>query len=221
MTKKNAKTKRTAKKSKIEMVFDEGSMDWKEQARLLRRIPTNLKYTPADVSTPVSTPPAEHAIGLLPQLYMYDLQAVFRDAVQRVQQIYTGRLLGIVESEATRERDRKLLDGELEITVAPGKVVVLLAQPQTRFAPTKVIIDNEASDWYDVCDVKVGKNSQFISPCPIPGSTFRASSQQILTMDTAEISMFLTVELVNVSGRTRRFPRVTMVGHIVTNRSEV
>jgi hypothetical protein len=189
MTKKNSTTKRAAKKRKIEMVFDD------------------------------STPPTEHMIGLLPQLYMYDLQAVFRDAVQRVQQIYTGRLLGIAESESTRERDRKLLEGSLEMTVAPGKVAVLLAQPQTRFAPTKVVVDDEAAGWYDVHDVKVGKNSQLISPHPIPGSAFRASSPQSLMMDTAEISMFLAVELVNVSGRPQRFPRVMMVGQIVANRS--
>lgn len=188
-------TKKTSPKRKIEMLFDNRSQEWRND--------------------PPFRAPTEHSIGLIPQLYQYDLQAIFRDAVQRVQQLYTGRLLGIVEPECNREANQKLLAGELEFMVAPGKVAVLLAQPQMRFKPSKIVIDDESSDWYDVSNVKVGKNSQLISPNPISGAVFRADNLKTFGMDTAEISMFLTVELVNVSGKPRRFPRVTMVGQIV------
>ena len=193
-----------ASKRKIDMVFDEG--DGIEEEGFDRNVAPQADHSLLPIT------PSEYMLGLAPQLYNYDLQAVYRDAVLRVQQIFTGRLLGIAQTEASREEERRLLSGTLEITVPPGGRAIMTGQSQVTFRPTRVVVDDEAAGFYDVSDIKVGKNSQLVAPHPVSGAVFRAAVSQCLKMDVAQIAMYLTVELVNVSGKPRRFPSVMMFG---------
>lgn len=140
-----------------------------------------------------------------------ELQTIFQNAVSRLRAIVADRLLGLSPSPLT-ESDRKLLSGELELLVPPGATIHLTAQPQVVFKPQSLVIDDEAADWYDVYDVKVGRNSQFISASRVPGSQFKASCSHPLSMDTAQICMNVTVSLTNVSNLPRRYPRISMIG---------
>ena len=189
----------------LKMLFKEDSQEWRNDPPFEESHDHSL----------LPCTPAEYVLGLAPQLHNYDLQAVYRDAVLRVQQIFTGRLLGIAQTEASREEERRLLSGTLEITVPPGGRAVMTGQSQVTFLPTRVVIDDEAAGFYDIADIKVGKNSQLVAPHPVSGAAFRASVSQRLKMDVAQISMYLTVELVNVSGKPRRFPSVMMFGQFV------
>jgi hypothetical protein len=143
-----------------------------------------------------------------------DLQAVFRDAVRRLKGIFTDRILGVGQAELT-ESDRRLLSGELEILVPPGHTVNLVAQPQVVFRPEKLVLDDESADHFQVGDVKVGRNSQLLSSAPVPGTLFKAASTPWMLMDTAQISMYVTVTLTNTSGAPRPVPKVVMLGKIV------
>jgi hypothetical protein len=143
-----------------------------------------------------------------------DLRAVFRDAVRSLRGIFTDRILGVGQVSLT-ESDKKLLGGELEFLVPPGHTFHLTAQPQVVFRPEKLVLDDESADHFQVDDVKVGKNSQFLSACSMPGTLFKAATTPQMKMDTAQISMFVTVTLTNTSGSPRPVPQVSMLGKIV------
>ena len=156
----------------------------------------------------------EYIMGFSAGLRDMDIRACFREAVLRVRQIYADRLVGRGDVKDDEEKlvDQKLLDGELVYLVPPGHTIHLQGQPQVNFKPERLVIDDESADWYDVVDIKVGKNSQLISADRIPGSGFKAAASQGQSMDTAMISMYVTVSLINVSGKPRQIPRVMMTG---------
>jgi hypothetical protein len=158
---------------------------------------------------------ADHALSFPRHLTSeVDLQAVFRKAVQDLKEIFTNRILGVGQVVLT-ESDRKLLSGELEILVPPGHTVNLTTRPQVVFRPEKLVLDDESADHFQVYDVKVGRNSQFLSSYPMPGTLFKATTSPWLKMDTAQVSMDVTVTLTNTSGVARPVPRVVMLGKIV------
>ena len=139
-----------------------------------------------------------------------DFKACFRHAVARVQQLMVQRLCG--RSSPLSEDDQKLLDGEIEFLVPSGHTINITDQPQVSFKPEKLVLDDEAADWYDVVDIKIGKNSQLISATRLPGTGFKAGVSSFMSMDTAQISMYVTLSLINVSDKPRRLPRAMMTG---------
>jgi len=158
---------------------------------------------------------SDHALGFPRYLASeVDLQAAFREAVHRLREIFTNRILGAGQVELT-ESDQKLLGGELVILVPPGHTLNLVAQPQVVFRPEKLVLDDESAENFQVADVKVGKNSQFLSAAPMPGSLFKAATTPWMKMDTAQVSMYVTVTLTNTSGVARPVPKVTMLGKII------
>ena len=144
----------------------------------------------------------------------YDLSACFRSAVSKVREILTDRLLGrlVPKTEEEAAADQKLLDGELFYPVPPGYQIHMHAQPQVVFKPRRLILDDESAGWYSVTDIKVGKNSLFASAAALPGFAFKSGCLSQLSMDTCQISMYITVSLRNVSGKVRRVPRAMLEG---------
>jgi len=153
-------------------------------------------------------------LGLRPDLSDVDLKATYRDAWSRYQALMAQKLLGsgLVRLD---ERDLQLLDGELEIYVPPSGCVRLTGQPQVVFKPARVVIDDEASAWYDIVDVKVGRNSQLISPDRLPGTCHTMVCAPVMKMEVVQIAMSVTVDLVNVTTRRQRYPRVAMHGFML------
>jgi hypothetical protein len=160
---------------------------------------------------------SEYSLGFRGVFNDLDVRACFRDAVMRIKQIYLDRMIGriVAEDDETKIANQKLLDGDLEYLVPPGHTINIEAQPQVILKPTKLVLDDESANWYDVVDIKIGKNSQLISTGRLPGTGFKASVSPILVMDTVQISMFVTISLANVSNKSRRFPRAMMVGRRV------
>jgi len=156
----------------------------------------------------------EYLLGLHIHITDEDVKSNVRIAVARMRKIWAHRASGlsIQQSPEEEELDRKLLAGELEILVAPGQTISLHAQPQVVFRPTHLVLDDEAAEWYDVVDVKVGKNSQLVSGDRLPGTAFRASTSPCCKMDIAQISMYCAVSVVNVSDRPQRLPRAMLRG---------
>jgi len=158
-------------------------------------------------------PPKTHTYVLGFPQHVSDVpsvKAIYRDAVLKLREIFTNRLFGL--STVISKNDQQLLDGVLEMLVPPGHTICLVAQPQVGFKPHTLVIDDEAADWYDVEDVRVGRNSQFVNASPVPGSQFKASASKPISMDTAQISMNITVRLTNTSSESRRVPRISMLG---------
>ena len=80
-------------------------------------------------------------------------------------------------------------------------------QPQVVFRPERLVIPASIADDFIITDIKVGKNSQLVSTGAIPAAAFTSarSEANCMMMDTAQISMFVTVSVTNTSDKDRYF----------------
>ena len=83
-------------------------------------------------------------------------------------------------------------------------------QPQVAFRPERLVIPASIADDFIITDIKVGKNSQLVSTGAIPAAAFASSRSEAncMMMDTAQISMFVTVSVTNTSDMDRHFQGV-------------
>ena len=79
-------------------------------------------------------------------------------------------------------------------------------QPQVIFCPERLVIPESIADHFVITDIKVGKNSQLVSTGSLPASVFTSRSGACrLKMDVAQISMMITVSIINTSKKGRSF----------------
>jgi hypothetical protein len=80
-------------------------------------------------------------------------------------------------------------------------------QPQVVFRPERLVIPASIAEDFLITDIKVGKNSQLVSTGAIPAAAFTSarSEANCMMMDTAQISMFVTVSVTNTSDKDRYF----------------
>jgi hypothetical protein len=79
-------------------------------------------------------------------------------------------------------------------------------QPQVIFRPERIVIPSNIAADFLITDVKVGKNSQLVSPGAIPAVVFVENAFGVrLKMDTAQIAQFITVSVTNQNGASRNF----------------
>jgi len=86
-------------------------------------------------------------------------------------------------------------------TLASGASIDLLGNPQVPFKPERLIIQEIApGNAAVVTDIKVGKNSQFISAGVFPGALFRGDSAEgLFQFDTARPGIDIVVTILNAS----------------------
>jgi hypothetical protein len=87
---------------------------------------------------------------------------------------------------------------------------LVTAQPQTLFRAERwVISDSLITPVFTISDLRIGKNSAFVSPGVVPSSAFHATAVgSRLRMDTAQISMLVTAVVNNVSAAGAQFVSV-------------
>lgn len=91
------------------------------------------------------------------------------------------------------------------VTVAAGATAIINSQPQVLFRPERLVIDQNANSWL-INDLRVGKNSQFVSAGALTGAAFAAGAFGVrLKCDTAQISQIISVSITNNSGGALRF----------------
>jgi len=79
-------------------------------------------------------------------------------------------------------------------------------QPQVIFRPERIVIPSNLAADFLITDVKVGKNSQLVSPGAIPAVVFVENAFGVrLKMDTAQIAQFITISVTNQNGASRNF----------------
>jgi hypothetical protein len=79
-------------------------------------------------------------------------------------------------------------------------------QPQVIFRPERIVIPSNIAADFLITDIKVGKNSQLVSPGAIPAVVFVENAFGVrLKMDTAQIAQFITVSVTNQNGAARNF----------------
>jgi hypothetical protein len=104
-------------------------------------------------------------------------------------------------------RGRQLILGFASTgTVAAGATVDIIQRPQLTFRPERIVIPAAIGANFNVADVRIGKNSQFLSAGAIPGATFAEGAFGVrLKMDTAQIAMDIDLRVTNISAGALNF----------------
>lgn len=100
-------------------------------------------------------------------------------------------------------------------TIAAGATATLTQRPQIIFRPERIVVPAAVAAFFQISDVKVGKNSQLVSAGAIPAATFSETAFGVrLKMDTVQISQDLILIVVNIDVAARRF-LAAMIGESV------
>lgn len=95
---------------------------------------------------------------------------------------------------------------------APGTAVSF---PQIIFRPERFIVPSDIAGQFLITQIIVGKNPQQVSADPIPARVFDERGVGVrLSMDTAQISQQITINVVNIGGAPAIF-RAAMIGPAV------
>ena len=79
-------------------------------------------------------------------------------------------------------------------------------QPQVIFRPERLVVPSNIAVDFLITDIKVCKNSQLVSTGALPAVMFTENAFGVrLKMDTAQISMFVTISVTNQNPAARNF----------------
>ena len=127
-------------------------------------------------------------------------QAMSRDLMRR--RVAAGALLRSVPPRNAREYAL----GLGSTSVAGTSSANINVQPQVIFRPERLVVPSNLAVDFLITDIKVGKNSQLVSTGALPAVMFTEQAFGVrLKMDTAQISMFVTVSVTNQNPAARNF----------------
>ena len=130
-------------------------------------------------------------------------------AVKRVEQ---GTLLRKTAPTKSREFP---IGFDSVATIAAGATATLTQRPQIIFRPERIVVPAAVAAFFQIVDVKVGKDSQLVSAGAIPAATFAETAFGVrLKMDTCQISQDLILIVTNIDVAARRF-LASMIGESV------
>ena len=127
-------------------------------------------------------------------------QAMSRDLLRR--RVAAGALLRSVAPRSSREYAL----GLGSTSVAGSSSANINVQPQVIFRPERLVVPSNIAVDFLITDIKVGKNSQLVSTGALPAVMFTENAFGVrLKMDTAQISMFVTISVTNQNPAARNF----------------
>lgn len=127
-------------------------------------------------------------------------QAMKRDLLRR--RVAAGSLLRSVAPRSSREYAL----GLGSTSVAGNGSANINVQPQVIFRPERLVVPSNIAVDFLITDIKVGKNSQLVSTGALPAVMFTENAFGVrLKMDTAQISMFVTISVTNQNANARNF----------------
>jgi hypothetical protein len=127
-------------------------------------------------------------------------QAMARDLLRR--RVAAGSLLRSVSPRSSREYAL----GLGSTSVAGNSSANINVQPQVIFRPERLVVPSNIAVDFLITDIKVGKNSQLVSTGALPAVMFTENAFGVrLKMDTAQISMFVTISVTNQNPQPRNF----------------
>lgn len=126
--------------------------------------------------------------------------AMARDLLRR--RVQAGALLRNVSPRSSREYAL----GLGSTSVAGNSSANINVQPQVIFRPERLVVPSNIAVDFLITDIKVGKNSQLVSTGALPAVMFTENAFGVrLKMDTAQISMFVTISVTNQNPAARNF----------------
>jgi hypothetical protein len=127
-------------------------------------------------------------------------KAMMRDLLRR--RVQAGTLMRSVSPRSSREYAL----GLGSTVVGGSSSANINVQPQVIFRPERLVVPSNIAMDFLITDIKVGKNSQLVSTGALPAVMFTESAFGVrLKMDTAQISMFVTISVTNQSPNARNF----------------
>jgi hypothetical protein len=156
----------------------------------------------------------EYPMGLVPD-YTSTMEK-FRELI-KVRTEEDGRKVVYLDpTEATPELLAALKGAVSSTVLVPaGSTVYVTGRPQVLFRPELVSIEGELAPFFSVVDIRIGKNSQFVSAAEILAEEFAPGRSRRMKFDTCQISMDVTVALRNRTDKPQRCPHVTLYGPAV------
>lgn len=141
-----------------------------------------------------------------------NMSARARRVAEAVKRVEGGTLL----KKTTPQKSREFPVGfDSVATIAAGATATLTQRPQIIFRPERIVVPAAVAAFFQIQDVKVGKNSQLVSAGAIPAATFSETAFGVrLKMDTVQISQDLILIVVNIDVAARRF-LASMIGESV------
>lgn len=132
--------------------------------------------------------------------------------------VILDKSMDVVAAAMFMERERQVEQERLSLpkdtVVGLGSTSVsgnsggnITVQSQVIFRPERLEVPDCIVQDFFLTDIKVGKNSQMVSPGAIPMSLFVDHRHRFLKlkMDVAQIAQFITVSVVNTNPNTRNF----------------
>lgn len=90
--------------------------------------------------------------------------------------------------------------------VAAGATAQIIQAPQIPFKGTRLVVPSDIAGLFLILDLRVGKNSQFVSAGSVPARTFAENGVSVtLSLDTAQVSQQIVLSVQNFSGAAARF----------------
>jgi hypothetical protein len=99
--------------------------------------------------------------------------------------------------------------------IAGGAAFQVTERPQVPFRGERLIVPSDIAGSFEITDVRVGKNSQFVSAQAVPARAFQEDATNTpLGLDTAQVSQDITIAGNNILGAPAVF-RATIIGAAV------
>jgi len=139
--------------------------------------------------------------------------------VSEVDQEFSAEVSGrqVQSGEALLRARRRMVLGLGSTSVRSGQWANICVQPQCPFRPDGLVIPSFVAQHFRLVDLKVGKNSQAnlfdglkdLGPMSVSALHFTEVSERApVRMDQAQVAMFVTVVVENVSDRLQNFQGV-------------
>ena len=113
----------------------------------------------------------------------------------------------LVAEEPTHERQFPI--GFIMENIAPGDEEDIEVKPQVYFRGERLALPPSIARFFDVLDIKVGKDSQLAATGSMPGESFSAHAVGVrMELDTAKPGIVITIRVRNVDTAAHDFKAV-------------
>lgn len=141
------------------------------------------------------------------------LQAARKNAARKMaaraaatRAIQNRAAVAVDDRRYSRKREYPLGLDSGPVLIAAGAAFAVTVFPQVTFRGERLVVDSSISAFFNISALVVGKNSQLVTPDPLPASAFSEVSVGVrLLMDTSNIGNVISVTVVNVDVAPHRF----------------
>jgi hypothetical protein len=145
------------------------------------------------------------------QLFQHPQQAAVQQALIN-KQVQQGTLVRQMKPRA----QRNLFIGFQSLAIAANALATITQQPQLPFKGYRLSVPQQFAPFFTIVDIRVGKDSQLVSPGAVPATSFNeVSVGDNISMDTADVGQLITIQVQNIDGAAAHDFRATLFGKTV------